>query len=257
MRIRTAVPLLSIALLGVCSGAGYSTNFNSGFNNAQAVAGQDGWTINDSTPDLSFFASYNFTDAAALGGYYDDPALTNVTLSHGASLPLVQTSLGMDFAIVPSTVSFPGQDAFGWSFFNALGNNLLSIQFEPDNIDPTLLNVTWTTGAGAATSTVLAIEYNGPYKLNVDFTTLGGSNAGFTASITSSNSVSFNGTLPGLAGETVASFGQNFVKKGASAGDNYMIIDNLAVVPEPSTGLMVLAALAIPLTVRRRKSAAR
>jgi hypothetical protein len=253
MRIFTVLPLVSIAFLGVCSGAGYSTNFNSGYNNTLAVAGQDGWTINDSTPDLSFFVTYNLSDAAAVGGYYDNSALANVRLSHSLSLPLVQTSLGADFAIVPSTLAFPGRDTFGWSFQNASGTNLLSIQFEPDSVDATLMNVTWSTGAGSSTSTPLGVQYDGPYHINVNFSSTGGANAGFTATLTGANSLSFSGALPGLGSETVASVGQHFVRNAPAAGDNYMLFDNLAVVPEPSAGLMLLSALTAPLLVRRRK----
>ncbi|HWB07135.1 MAG TPA: PEP-CTERM sorting domain-containing protein [Verrucomicrobiales bacterium] len=255
MRIYTILPLFALALTGISSGAGYSTNFNSGYDSSQAVAGQNGWTINDSTTDLSFFVTYNTTDAAAIGGYYTSPALGNVRLSHSLSLPLVQTSLGADFAIVPSTVTFPGRDTFGWSVYNGSGLNLLTIQFEPDSVNQTLLNITWSTGAGSATTTGWAVQYDGPYSLQVAFASGGGSDATFTASITGANTVSFNGSLPGMANETVGSIGQHFVQQAAAAGDNYMLFDNLSVVPEPSTGALLLTLLMLPLAARRRKAA--
>jgi hypothetical protein len=252
MRIYTILPLFTLALTGISNGAGYSTNFNSGYDNSQAVAGQNGWTINDATTDLSFFVTYNTTDAGAIGGYYTSPALGNVRLSHSLSLPLTQTSLGADFAIVPSTVAFPGRDTFGWSVYNGSGLNLLTLQFEPDSLNQTLLNVTWSTGAGSATSTGWAVQYDGPYSLQIAFSSGPGSDAAFTATLSGSNTISFNGSLPGLANETVASIGQHFVQKGAAAGDNYMLFDNIAVVPEPSTAAMLLGFL-VPLAARRRR----
>ena len=189
-----------------------------------------------------------------MGGYYDAPALSDVRLSHPVSLPLVQTSLGADFAIVPSTLSFPGRDSFGWSFYNGSGSNLLTITLEPDISNPVLFNVTWSTGAGGVSSTGLGVEYNGPYSFHVEFSNGGGADAAFTATLIGSNSVSFNGTLPGLANETMASFGENWRKGTGAAGDNYMLIDNVFVVPEPSASLVLAGALAMPLLVRRRKT---
>jgi hypothetical protein len=240
--------------VGICHGAGFSTNFNSGYDNTQAVAGQNGWSINDSTADLSFFVTYNFTDAAAVGGYYDAPALPDVRLSHGVSLPLVQTSLGADFAIVPSTLSFPGRDTFGWSFYNGSGSNLLTIMLEPDTSNPVLLNATWSTGAGGMSSTGLGVEYNGPYSFHVEFSNAGGGNAAFTATLVGANSVSWSGTLPGMANETLASFGENWRKGTGAAGDNYMLMDNVFVVPEPSSIFILAGSVAVPLLARRRRT---
>lgn len=246
----------SLALAGFSKAAGYSANFDSGYNTANDVSGQQGWLIDDPKPELSFFINLTTASgtstAGAVGGFYEAPTGDSVRLSHSLSLPFNETTFGVDMAVVSSTAAFPSRDTFQWSLSNPSGTNLITFSFEPSLVNPALLNIAWNTGTGSKVFAGSGIGYDAVYDFDVAFTAVGG-NVQFAATVVGSNTFNFGGTLSGLNGQTLAAVGANFVKVGPSTGDNYLIFDNLAVVPEPSAGMMMMGALALPLIVRRRK----
>jgi hypothetical protein len=251
MKKYTVLLFFSLAFARSSNAAGYSTSFNSGYITSQQLAGQDGWVIDDNTPNLSFFVNWNGSNAGALGGYHDVPIGTSARLSHPVSLPFAESSFGADFGVIPSTVTFPGRDSFGFSVHNTSGFNLVTIRFQPDTVNSNLLNITWSTGASSSVTTGWAIEYDGFYHLEMDFAQVG-SDIQFGATVSSTNTVTFNGTLPGLAGETWGSIGSDFVLTTGTAGDNYMVFDNINVVPEPSMSVF-LSVVAMGGLLRRRR----
>lgn len=253
------LPVL-LASASISLAANFSTGFEAPeYNPANELAGQNGWALDSAdatTADASFFVNpYTrpgaSNTAGALGGLFADPTPANLRLSHSVNNPLVQTTTSVDFAIISSSLANPGRDTFGFSFYNGTGANLLTVLFEPGANN--LMDIKWSTGGSASNSTGWAVSYEGPYSLNVAFADDGGGNASFTASVTGTNVFNFNGSLGGLAAQDIASFGVNFNKNAAAAGDNYIIFDNVAAVPEPSTSLFALGALAMGFSRRRRK----
>ena len=192
----------------------FSTTFGSDYNHEVEVSGQNGWVIDDPTPDLSFFVLQNGSDAAAFGGFFAAPGGPGVTLSRPAGIPLAGSTFRVSIAILPSTDLFPGRDAFGWTLTGPSGENLYTLRFVPAPGNPNLLNITWSTGTGGFVSTGWAISYSAPYTFDLKFTAAGAVDLGFNAVITGATPFSFSGSLPGLAGKTWASAGATYSAGG-------------------------------------------
>jgi hypothetical protein len=233
MKILAVLFAFYVALLPKVHSADFSTTFGSDYNHEGEVSGQNGWTIDDPTSDLSFFVLLNGSDAAALGGFYAVPEGSIATLSHPAGIPLAGSTFRVSIAILPSTDLFPGRDAFGWTLTGPAGENLFTLRFVPAPNNANLLNITWSTGTGGFVSTGWAISYSAPYTFDLKFTAAGAVDLGFTAAITGATPFSFTGSLPGLAGKMWTSAGAIFAAGGEEYGDNYMIFDNLTIATLP------------------------
>jgi hypothetical protein len=233
MKIHAVLSLFFVASLQTGRASEFSTGFGTEYNHAGEVSGQNDWTISDPTPDLSFFVRLNGSDAAALGGFYDVPTGSSATLSHPVEMPLTGSSFHVSLAILSSTNLFPGRDTFGWSFADSAGEKLFTLRFIPSANDPNLLSIAWFAGEETPVLTGGAIAYAAPYAVDVKFTSAGSSDPGFTATITGTNSYSFSGSLPGLAGKKLASVGAEFIISGTVPGDNFMIFDNVKAMTLP------------------------
>lgn len=232
MKIYALLVILSFPSTFAVSAASYSTGFDTGFDVQAAVAGQQGWIIDDPTVDLSFFVRMNGSFAAALGGYYDVPVGNSVRLSHAVGIPFAGSSFRVNVAVISSTVLYPGRDAVGFSLCNPSGARIFNLRLEPIANNPASLNVTWSTGTGTVVHTGWSVAYNAPYELNVKFS-VAGADLAFTAAVAGTNSFSFSGSIPGLAGETWESVGADFEVRGADAGDNFMVFDDISALPPP------------------------
>ena len=236
MRMVLALSLAFVGLqeTGHATG-GYTTGFESGFNCGPGaeLAGQESWSIDDPTENLSFFVRLNGSTAAGLGGYYDTPATGSVGLSHPVGIPLSGASFHATTAVIKSTRLFPGRDSMEWCFLNPQSAKLLTFCFQPAEDDPDLLRITWSTGSGAPVQTGLAVYYGAPYDIEVKFESTDGIDAAFVATIKGTKSVQFKGSLAGLASETWGSIEAHFVVKGTEAGDNFMVFDNITAMPPP------------------------
>jgi hypothetical protein len=238
--MKTCNVLLAAGLATIqAAGAGeFTTGFGTEYNHGGQVAGQHDWTIDDPTPDLSFFVRLNGSDAAAFGGFFDVPAGPRVRLSHPVGLPLAGSSFRVSMAVLPSTLMYPGRDTFGWSLTDPAGATLFSLHFIPSVNNPDILNILWSSaGGGAAISTGKAISYSAPYTFDLKFNTIGVLQFGFSAVISGSNSFSFDGSLPGLGGKTWHSLSADFIGNADVYGDNYMIFDDVAAATQPIVDL--------------------
>ena len=235
----------------------FSADFESpDYNSSVELAGQQGWTINSSIPNISHFASVNASTAGLLGGTFAGPEIANIALNHAYSASAGGTSFDVDFRINPSTPSFPQRDSFGWSFKASGPGDLFRVAFEPGV--PGQLQVLWYDNVNVGHTLPPAgqdIFYGGaPYHLNVGFTDAG-ADLNFTATITGSNAVSWSGTLAGAGGANLTSFAAVWNLNGpiVDAGDNFMTFDGLTIVPEPSASLLSVA-LATGLMLRRKRA---
>lgn len=230
------------------------------------IAGKDGWTINDpdynvtDTRGLSYSNFLNSSLGAQVGGYYAVPvANSSIYLSHAATVGLQSSSFDVDFAIQASNEANPGRDAFGFSFRGASNENLLTISFVPYT-SPTYplddaYQVRYTVGALGTVNAQdgngdpMFMFHNGFYSLELDFTP-NGANPTFSATLTGSNPQTFSGTATGLGASSIARVGAEWNLVG-DGGNNGLIFDNISLVPEPSSSLLIcLAGLGF---VSRRK----
>lgn len=230
-------------------------------NGAADVAGQNGWTIDDTTPDLSFFVVFGYAgsdpgnNGAAIGGYLDSPVEPRVELANTYGGPLVNSLTTMNFAVQASTNDFPGSDVFGFTLRNTESAALFSLALEPNPAFSDRLEVVWYDGANVRTSTGYDLFYGSNYDLALTITG-SGPDAAFSAVINGATPLPFNGLLGGSGGATLGSFGA-YVSRDTAAteyGDNYLVFDNLNIqpVPEPAVASLALAGL-LGLTLRRRR----
>ena len=230
----------------------YSTGFEEPtFDPLGDVAGNDGWMINSTVPGISFLNPYDAdgiggnpsSQAGALGGSIDTPGGlgTQVDLTHDVEISLTDFQFNVDFAVLGSSEGFPGADDFGFTLFNG-GSELFRVAFETPATGLGDLEIVWYDNVGTRNplDPGMAIQYGSANNLIVGFSPDGGgADAAFSATISSLNSVTFGGTLIGEGMTTVDSIGVDFdVQTPVSAGDNFIIFDNLAATSAdvPDTG---------------------
>lgn len=233
-------------------------------NAAVDVAGQNGWVINDPTPDISFFVLFGYTGSApdnhgaAIGGYLDTPVEPFVELSNTYGGPLADSILSLKFAVPSSSDAFPGRDTFGWSFRDELSNSLFHISLEPNLSFNDRLEVVWYDSAHTRTSTGFDLFYDSTYDLTVRFDA-DGPNTLFSANIDGADDLPFTGTLPGAADATLETFGLSaqLAPGNTAYGDNFLLVDNLSVraIPESGPGLIALIPMVSGALLLRRRSA--
>lgn len=265
--------VLASVIFGAASGslnaAVYFTNFN-GYSIGD-INGQNGWTSNGATADTGFIQSIGgapWNGRAATIGFVDPVTPSVPYVSRSISTPLVgggvPTSFSVLFQIQDSDSGYgPGaedRDSFGFRLQNGSGANLFSFILtpfaqvaEPEN-STNFNTFSWSTGTGAPTVALPggnAAQENFAYTFTVNFFDLGSGNVGFNADV---NGAAFGGTLTGLGSETISSFGAfwDTTTGTASPGSNFMIFDNVSLVPEPSSALLGLLGASCVFLRRRR-----
>jgi len=216
------------------------------------VAGQNGWVINDPTPDISFFVEFGYAGSApgnhgaALGGWLDTPVEPLVELSNTYGGPLVNSFLSLKFAVQSSTADFPGRDSFGWTFRDESANSLFNISLEPNVSFADRLEIVWYDSADTRTSTGYDLFYDSTYDLTVGFMR-DGLNAGFSALIAGADTLPFTGTLPNAADATLETFGAHaeLAPGNTEYGDNFLVFDNLSLRPVPESGVGLLPLMTL------------
>lgn len=266
-----AVLLVSLSGLIPASVSAFTTSFPVGTFNSYGmqVAGVDGWTINDPGltngvgGPLSFVTTgINGTPCASLGGWNDIPVAlppTDVFLSHAAPGELQYAQFSTQFAIAASNSFYPGRDGFGFSFRDSGDNNLLTISLVPvASVNNDAYQVRYTVGANPTVNALdgnndpMYIYHNGLYSLSFGFTP-NGANPTFSATVTGTNAQTFTGTATGLGSSSISRFGAEWNALPGQEGNNFMSFDNVSLIPEPSSSLLIcLAGLGF---VTRRKRA--
>ncbi len=177
-----------------------------------------------------------------------------------------------DFGIIPSTGSYPNKDRFGFSLLDATGTvSLAQFLFNPaaSAFGPGSLAVQWINGA--STNDIADIAYGALYRLSVELTddTFNVSMASIIAETNGLGVITNYATTNGVAlvtggaianslnasdFQTVSMDWQLLSEDPDEPGDNYMLVNNVSVVPEPSSyALLALAALGMAYWARRRR----
>ncbi|MBP7950088.1 MAG: hypothetical protein KA004_10560 [Verrucomicrobiales bacterium] len=277
MRISFAM----IASAALCTvGSALAASFTTGnfgaynTNTGEDLVGQQGWTSPSYTDDLSISTgtggSWNGNAAFRVGGLYAQPPSMNTDINHSHADNLAGTTFSVNFSIFNSQQAefyngdianitdpaiFGGRDKFGWSIRDGSNNQLWRLAFEPATLADRM-EIVWYDPSNTRNTIPPAPGWdiiNGEaYTLNVTFTQ-SGANATFAATL---NSLSFGGTLTGQGAAQIADFGADYDVGGgntAAAGSNYMIFNQLTVIPEPTAS--VLAALGGLMLFGRRRAA--
>lgn len=282
---RFTVHFVWLSLASFASGAVYSTGFES--LQLGDITGQDGWTVNATTPDaykpgeiISGFGISPWGVKSAQIGYSTGLSVPKVYVSRtypgGGSTPLLGTVGSANatfkslFLLVdststasdpPSPLTDAVRDKFGFRLEDGAGNNLFSFILEPDTQHPTpetdtvFHYMSWSTGTSAPVVIFpgpprLALEEGSYYELSVTFAPATGNDVAFSATIGGSP---FSGVIPNASTASITTFGAFWeTSNAASPGSNYMRFDNLSLVPEPSSSLLGLVGAALAFVRRRR-----
>jgi hypothetical protein len=277
MKLSSFNSLLLVGLVANASAASvdYSANFDNLSTGSVApptfpdqIAGQGGWTINDSAARLSFASTFAGTPAAALGGYYNGASATTVGLNQAYEATLSRTTATFDFGIIDSLNTFPGRDEFAFSWYSG-STNLFSVHFVP--LDPTDTNpggdtdagwrLYYSSGGGPRTTLSIVVEEEGAYSFDLALSASGGSTV-FKLGVSTiglpdgpENPLIRNGSFAVNPNTQVDKFAFEWTPTGggASGGSNYFVFDNVTAVPEPSAAqLFGFAGLAFVANRRRR-----
>ena len=255
-------PLFCLCLLSAASvQAAVEESFDMAVVNGGLAnfANQGVWTINDPTVDQSFIqqgSAYGAPgNSVGLGGFYSEPVGNTVRLSTVVSEALAGARFTADFALVNRYAGgtgffFPDDDRFGFVLSDSAGE-FLNIDFNPTTTED--IRRVFVNGSGLSPNGVLASDYNTPlwYTMTIDFTN-NGSDLDYTLSI-AGGAITNVGTLFGRANAMLTGIGIDYDVRGAVAGSNYIVVDNIAI-PEPTVTLTGLMAAGL-LAGRRRRQA--
>jgi hypothetical protein len=248
----------SLALIASAQAAVYFEDFES-FAIDTDLDGQNGW----STTGDSFYAfSTDLGDGnmvAIIGG--GDDALTNVTTT-GITLPSGlsfisdapnDSAFGANFFIVDSTNAV--RDTFGFSLVGGMGEDLFTLIFTPDAL-PGVWDMSYTSIGGSDSFKIGLSDASittGAYNFYVKFTAIDADNVAFDFKI--NDYFDSSGVLsdPGIAGLSMGGFNAFWSTTADNSGDNFMVFDNVSVIPEPSSA-MLIGLGAVGLMLRRKRA---
>lgn len=226
-----------------------------GLSFEQPIQVLSGWSTSEANPSsapLAWAEPIAGNMAAAIGGAYSEAVNPSFSATLSSSIYSSVASVSLDVMLRTSTPSASGRDTFTVGLASATGGALLDIVFSPSvTVDGV---ATWEVGYGVSGGD---INYTG-FVFNEDAwydVSMGLNGSNFTLTFANTvDSITSTGTIAGFDGETDGIGNVSFGWKKASTtpyGDNYMLFDNVAVIPEPSAAL--LGGLASLMLLRRRR----
>lgn len=269
MKFLPVLTSLGLALLpGTLSAVVYSTNFDD-FNYGD-IAGQGGWMINDPSINASltvpasgpwgvFAGSLGFVSPVQQSTVYLYRPVSTTPLVGNGNLTFTALFQVQDSTSVYSGVGDEARDTFGFRLRDGSGNNLFSFYLTPFDQDPTpqtdtaYHTMSWNTGTSAPTTILggYTAQENYAYTLSVTFSPSGANDVSFVGDV---NGQGFSGTLPNQGTANLVDFGAFWTPlNGPSApGANFLLFDNVAVVPEPTSAMLGLFGASLAFLRRRR-----
>lgn len=222
------------------------------------IEGVDGWSQSEPGVPVFFEHTIGSETYGALGGFYDAPIGSSFTVSRDFALEysaiLENYTLTFETAIMDSDpgFGFPERNSFGMTV-TVGAVDLLTITLTPENQgNPTPSN--WAisyelNGLGTGVAP-LVVSPLGLLSYDIDFTATG-LDVVLTGGL--GTQVLFSGAPVGYdaasAGPVTVSY---FWEEGIGYGDNLLLIDNINLVPEPSSTSLILLGMA-GIIVRRRR----
>lgn len=255
------VSALLLAGTYAANAATYSTTFEGppypAVGTDADLNGLDGWSVSDtSTGFLSFVTEVvepigGSTNYGGVGGLFDAPSSPVVSVSHGYTAQLGNITYNLRVSLLDSTNSFPNRDSFGITLLSG-GSNLFSINLTPTVTDPAtpeasssdgVWDMSYTAGGNTVTLNQALIE-GGLYDLALTFSPSGANQTSFVLGTTGDATLTRNGSFAVNPATLVGGIGFEHRVTGAAdpfnnSGDNALLFDNINVVPEPSSVLLV------------------
>ncbi len=233
------------------------------------LVGQDNWVGSASAASYADVGPGYISGQSFTFGYADssptEPTETTVTVGNsGYNYFLAGTQAIFDFRIIDENNTNTAADRYGFTLSS--GGNLLSIYLSPANSGPRPGNpevvARWELGyalnGGEYTkfSEDINVFEDNLWNFNLTATANTGNPllTDFAITITGASTATANLIGTSFSPTTnVDSFGFSWDKSGATFTNDYIAIDNLSVVPEPSSALL-LGGAGLGLIIRRRRA---
>lgn len=264
-----ALTLVVGGLAAHTQAAVYSSDFDlTPYDFGSNLNGLDGWSLTGaSLPDVATIAVSPFPSPVSGGqaihfGFQEIDA-ASAYLSRNAGSSLVGNGAGYTefqtaFIVQDSVPTYPNRDIFQFTFRGASDENILTIQLQPtaQSASPQLNpprtdQFSWSSDFAAGSANIGTLNEGQWSTLNVRFTPSGVNDVAFSAKF---QNVEFaSGTLAGAGSQNLGTYG--FVWKPLdpnNEGSNILILDDVSLVPEPSSALLACVA-GLGLLIRRRR----
>ncbi|MFZ9937570.1 MAG: PEP-CTERM sorting domain-containing protein [Luteolibacter sp.] len=253
----------------------YSSSFDAApYTFGASLDGLDGWSVSGvtqvRTPAVAEIGSSFVLPGGTSGisggqsinfGFQEiDAASAYLSRTVGASLVgngAGYTEFQAAFAVNDSTPTYSNRDIFQFAFRGSAGENILTIQLQPTSqaANPSLDNrvdqFSWSSDFAIGGSNIGTLNEGTATTLNLTFTPSGVSDVAFSA--TSAGVPLVSAVLVGAATQNLDNFGFVWIPLDpTNEGANYLNIDDVSLVPEPSSALLACVA-GLGLLIRRRR----
>lgn len=258
------------SVLGLSHAATYVSNFDSApYAYDASLNGLDGWTVSGaSLPDVAKIAVSPFPTPVSGGqgiyfGYQEiDASFAYLQRSGGDSLVgngAGYTQFQAAYTIQDSVPTFVNRDSFGFTFRGASNQNILTINLSPtlQSGSPQLLpsrvdQYSWSSDFAAGNANIGNLTEGQWSTLNLLFTPSGVSDVAFSLKFQGVEAAS--GILTGAATQSLGTYGFLWTPlDAADEGSNVLLIDDVSLIPEPSSSLLLCLA-GLGLVVRRKRA---
>lgn len=263
----------AFAFAGITSAAVFIQEDFESYTLGANMHGQGPWVVSndDASPgtaphpvavESSLWGPVTNLNAAYVGGY---AGLTN-------PVSMVQSGLGIsvlsspqpayfqiEMAIVDSGGIYTIRDDFYLSLTDG-ADNVFTINFTAQDptgaTDPGVWDVSWTSDFATGQTVGTINEFTDWTTITLQFGDMGGGNAQFTL-LSDGNTIDV-GTLTGVGSTVIDEFRAGWQYSGGTPpednfGDNFMALDNITLIPEPTS--FALLGLGAMVGLRRRRQA--
>jgi hypothetical protein len=254
---------VAFALVGVAQAAVLIDDFESyPKDNSTSMNGLGTWTVSNGTStgngEIAITTDSTFdlsTGAALIGGWDPDVASPTVLSSNGLTVGMfgsVPALFAIDFGFYDSTNA--NRDDYSISLTSTGGGNLLTIDLTPA-ANPNTFNMSFSSDffAGIANwGTLDALDTAGNPYFQLQFQTWAdGANMYYSLFDVNGGTIS-TGALTGTSLSDEITDLEISVDTAGGAGDGFLIVDNVSLVPEPSSALLGLLGASFAFLRRRR-----